>query len=275
MSLSQSRATPSSCGSTQLLLEEPGGRSRDWSQACSTWPQQVRLSRGYIDRRRSTRVCGRSCVRGFCLLPCCGAKLVPLPLSRAGTLGCGRGGAAQGRRRAGTVVRGRSPSDGGGGGGRARRAHHPPPNGRRRAHGRAEFPRPLFAALPPVGARGRVRGRLVRVPRPTAARGESEPRPPPGLQSDLGAWGLARRSRRPFPPAASLPRARRAFPPLARGSSLARTRGGFYFGAGRHESAMRVFRLGKQKCSASASQGVKGGAANAWIVRGDNNPCVF
>lgn len=188
-----------------MLLEEPRGRSRDWSQACSTWPQQVRLSRGYIDRRRSTRVCGRSCVRGFCLLPCCGAKLVPLPLSRAGSLGCGRGGAAQGRRRAGTVVRGRrSPSDGGG---RARRAHHPLPNGRRRAHGRAEFPRPLFAALPPVGARGRVRGRLVRVPRPTAARGESEPRPPPGLQSDLGGLG-PRAAVSPAFPARRLPPAR-------------------------------------------------------------------
>lgn len=49
-----------------------------------------------------------------------------------------------------------------------------PPNGRGRAHGRAEVLRPSSP-----GARDR--GRRVRVPRPTATRGENEPRPPPGV----------------------------------------------------------------------------------------------
>jgi hypothetical protein len=125
-------------------------------------------------------VCGRSCVRDSCCPLCCGAKLVPLPVSRAGTPGCGRGRAAPELGLAGeklrTEVRGkpREPSP-----------PNPHPNGRRRAR-RARGASPT----PPPGARGRAR--RVREPRPTATRGGSEPWPPPGPQSDLGDLGASR-----------------------------------------------------------------------------------
>lgn len=147
-------------------------------------------------------MCGRSCVRGSFLLPCCGAKLVPLPLSRAGMPCCGRGGTAQGRRGAGTRVSERSRS-GRGGGRRARRAPPPPPptaaGGRT---GARSFPAPSSPrSHRPAGARGRVRVRVprVRVPHPTAARGESEPRPPPGPQDDRGIRGPRAASPPAFP----------------------------------------------------------------------------
>lgn len=97
----------------------------------------------------------------FYLLPCRGAELVPLPLSRAGKPERGRGWAAPGRGLTGALMGGRrSPN-----GDRARRAHRPPPlpNGRRRArraHGRAATLRP-----PPPLAR-----RAWPCPRPPRAR---------------------------------------------------------------------------------------------------------
>lgn len=193
-------------------------------------------------------MCGRSCVRGSFLLPCCGAKLVPLPLSRAGMPCCGRGGTAQGRRGAGTRVSERSRS-GRGGGRRARRAPPPPPpNGRRRAHGRAEFPRPLLAALPPAGRRAWP------CPRPRPPRARATPNGRAGRERAAAAARAPGRSRDPGAPrgqpaglsrsSPSPPRARRSFPAPATGSSLVRP----LFSSGGVTKSRGGFGLVKQRC---------------------------
>lgn len=214
-------------------------------------------------------MCGRSCVRGFCFLLCCGAKLVPLPLSRAGTPGCGRGGTAQGRGRVGTLVRERSRS--GGGGRRARRAPHPPqrPQAGARARGvspppprRAPTGRRAWPCPRPPRARATPNGRAGRERAAAAARAPGRSREPGAPRGPLP--GLSR-------PSVSSPRARRAFPAPARVSSLARTGGGIYLAAGATRKREEVFGSGSRS---AAFTGSKGGAAKA-RMSGSNNYCFF
>lgn len=128
----------------------------------------------------------------------------------------------------------------------------PPHNGRRRAHGRAEALRPSSP-----GARGR--GRRVRVPRPTATRGENEPRPPPGVPG---------RSPRPGAPRGRLASFSRLYPHAVtetfvpwRGarSNLSRIGGAFYLGVGATRKCGKDFSTREaKKCCSWVLLGVKG-----------------
>lgn len=134
----------------------------------------------------------------FYLLPCRGAELVPLPLSRAGKLERGRGWAAPGRGLTGALMGGRrSPN-----GDRARRAHRPPPLPQRpqaraagaRARGDSPPPAPTGPARVAVSASAAC---ACRAQRPRGARASRGRRPGPRVI--LGAWGPARPDRQLFP----------------------------------------------------------------------------
>lgn len=143
-------------------------------------------------------MCGRSCVRGFRLPLCCGAKPVPLPLSRAGTPGGGRGRAARGTR---TSWGGREREE------KSERRPRTPRPHRQRPQARAAGAGPRGASAPALT--GRRAWPCSRPPRARAAsngharreRAAAAARP----QRDLGGPGPRAVARRPFPPVPHAP----------------------------------------------------------------------
>lgn len=195
-------------------------------------------------------MCGRSCVRAFSPSSEQWSKACSSPAQPRRYAGVWAGPCGPGSRKSGSGCEREEKTE------RRPCETRPPFNGRRRAHGRAEALRP---SVPPPPARAGARGRVrrVRVPRPTATRGESEPRPPPGAPGR--SPGLARVSRPPPHAPAGLSSPGQGAPAWPGPEEEA-----FIRGRERHESAIR-----KGFCDREAEvllfgfPGSKGGAAGA------------